>query len=115
MLHAAVKNLGRLADEMVFVWDALPSCSLLMRARQKRAQPMMWTRLLWVTYYGQYNTFAEKLEKIDFRENTREGAPVCRWVKGETVLDVMPLDEKVLGFTNRWHEKALRQLRRAKS
>jgi hypothetical protein len=60
-----------------------------------------------VTSYGQYNTFAEKLKKIDFHEDTREGAPTCRWVKKETVLDVMPLDEKVLGFTNKWYEPAI--------
>jgi len=43
----------------------------------------------------------EKLKNAGFREDTREGAPMCRWVKEDTVLDVMPPDEKVLGFTNR--------------
>lgn len=33
--------------------------------------------------------------------------PTCRWVKGETVLDMMPLDEKVLGFTNKWYQPAI--------
>ena len=53
-----------------------------------------------VTSYGQYNTFAEKLKAINFREATRKGAPVCRWVKGETVLDVMPLKEKPVDDDN---------------
>ena len=29
------------------------------------------------------------------------------WVQPCTILDVMPLDEKILGFTNRWYRAAL--------
>jgi len=37
-----------------------------------------------------------------------EGAPLCRWKHGALTLDVMPLDPKVLGFSNRWYPGALR-------
>jgi len=36
----------------------------------------------------------------------REGAPVCRWLFQELVMDVMPALERVLGFTNRWYRQA---------
>lgn len=42
-----------------------------------------------------------------FQEDTREGAPLCRWVRHGTTLDVMPLDEKILGFSNRWYRAAM--------
>ncbi len=29
----------------------------------------------------------------DFEEDTSAGAPLCRWKNGETILDVMPLDD----------------------
>lgn len=32
-----------------------------------------------------------------------EGAPLCRWVQHEMTLDLMPLDETILGFSNRWY------------
>lgn len=107
MLRAAVNNLGKLADEMVFVGGCTTGLFITDEgAAEVRATDDV-DSIVEVTSYGQYNTFAEKLKKIEFREDTREGAPVCRWVKGETVLDVMPLDEKVLGFTNRWYEPAI--------
>ena len=31
--------------------------------------------------------------------------PVCRFRRGALVLDVMPIDEETLGFTNRWYRK----------
>lgn len=37
-----------------------------------------------------------------------EGAPVCRWVHQSTVLDVMPLDATILGFSNRWYGDAMK-------
>ncbi len=109
MLRIAVNNLGDLADEMIFVGG----CTTGLLITDEGAAEVRATddvdSIIEVTSYGQYNTFAEKLKKIDFREDTRDGAPVCRWIKGETVLDVMPLDEKVLGFTNIWYEPAIDQ------
>jgi len=109
MLRIAIENLGELADEMVFVGGG--RTGLLITddgAAEVRATDDV-DSIIEVTSYGQYNTFSEKLKKIHFREDTRDGAPVCRWVKGETVLDVMPLDEKVLGFTNIWYQPAINE------
>ena len=107
MLRVAVKNLGDLAHEMVFVGGCTTGLFITDEgAAEVRATDDV-DSIVEVTSYGQYNTFAEKLKAIEFREDTREGAPVCRWIKEETVLDVMPLDEKVLGFTNKWYELAI--------
>jgi predicted nucleotidyltransferase len=107
MLRIAIENLGELADEMVFVGG----CTTGLLITDEGAAEVRATddvdSIIEVTSYAQYNTFSEKLKKIHFREDTRDGAPTCRWVKGETVLDVMPLDEKVLGFTNRWYKPAI--------
>jgi len=65
-------------------------------------------RIAEITSYSEYGGSSERLRGLGFSEDTSEGAPVCRWVSGLLVLDVMPLDEKVLGFSNRWYEAALR-------
>lgn len=107
MLRIAIENLGELADEMVFVGG----CTTGLLITDEGAAEVRTTddvdSIIEVTSYAQYNTFSEKLKKIQFREDTRKGAPTCRWVKGETVLDVMPLNEKVLGFTNIWYQPAI--------
>ncbi len=107
MLRVAVENLGELTAEMVFVGGCTTGLFITDEgAAEVRATDDVDT-IIEVTSYAEYNIFAEKLKKISFREDTREGAPTCRWVKGETVLDVMPLDEKVLGFTNIWYQPAI--------
>lgn len=53
----------------------------------------------------EYHNFSKELRQLGFREDTK--GPVCRWLFdaefGTLKLDVMPVDEKVLGFSNRWY------------
>lgn len=107
MLQIAVKNLESLVDELIFVGG----CTTGLFITDEGAAEVRTTKdvdtIVEATSYAQYTTFSEKLKKIGFREDTSEGAPLCRWVKGETILDVMPLDEETLGFTNKWYKPAV--------
>ena len=60
-----------------------------------------------ITSYAEYTAFGARLRALGFSEDTSEGAPLCRWVHSGTILDVMPLDEKILGFSNRWYRAAM--------
>jgi hypothetical protein len=60
-----------------------------------------------ITSYAQYPEFAVRLRAVGFKEDTSQGAPLCRWSQGRTILDVMPLDERILGFSNRWYKAAM--------
>jgi hypothetical protein len=51
---------------------------------------------------------SDRLRALGFSEDSREGAPLCRWQHGELVRDVMPLNASILGFSNRWYADALR-------
>jgi hypothetical protein len=57
--------------------------------------------------YGDYMLFSERLRALGFQEDMSEGAPLCRWQHKSLILDVMPLDEGILGFSNRWYADAL--------
>jgi hypothetical protein len=48
-----------------------------------------------------------RLKKLGFQEDAREGTPLCRWRQQTTTLDVMPLDEKILGFSNTWYRPTM--------
>ncbi|MEX2488706.1 MAG: nucleotidyl transferase AbiEii/AbiGii toxin family protein [Pseudomonadales bacterium] len=62
-----------------------------------------------VATYRQYMAFSKKLRQLGFAE--AQGGPICRWNKntGETEikLDVMPVSEQILGFSNRWYGDAM--------
>jgi hypothetical protein len=60
-----------------------------------------------ITSYAEYTAFGERLRALGFSEDSSEGAPLCRWVHSGTILDVMALDEKILGFSNRWYRAAM--------
>lgn len=55
-----------------------------------------------------YHAIEAALRERGFAQDMRPGAPICRWqVEGVTV-DVMPTDEKILGFANRWYPMCVR-------
>jgi hypothetical protein len=56
--------------------------------------------------YTEFIKLSEQLRKLGFRESVIESAPICRWEYEGLILDVMPTDSSVLGFTNRWYEAA---------
>jgi hypothetical protein len=60
-----------------------------------------------ITSYAAYAEFSERLRKLGFQEDTSDGAPLCRWRQQTMTLNVMPLDEKILGFSNTWYRPAM--------
>ena len=60
-----------------------------------------------IASYAEYAQFGDRLRALGFTEDTTEDAPVCRWVLQSVILDVMPLDENILGFSNRWYRAAM--------
>ncbi len=59
----------------------------------------------------EYHKFSQRLRDLGFREDT--DGPICRWLidtnTGRLKLDVMPIDEKILGFSNRWYQAAINE------
>lgn len=51
---------------------------------------------------GEYYALEEELRGLGFKNFPGKG-PVCRWEYRGIMVDVMPTEGKVLGFTNRWY------------
>ena len=60
-----------------------------------------------VTSYAKYTALADRLRALGLVEDTSEGAPLCRWRHGHVIVDVMPTDPGVLGFSNQWYPDAI--------
>ena len=107
ILALAVNQLGDLADNMVF----LGGCATGLLISDPAAPPIRVTRdvdaIVQVLSRAEYYNLSEKLREHGFKEDTSEGAPICRWLGGEIVLDVMPTSEEILGFGNIWYQKAI--------
>lgn len=59
-----------------------------------------------VLTWARYERLKEELRSRGFREAMDEDV-VCRWRLDGLVVDVMPIDEKILKFSNRWYQGAL--------
>lgn len=60
-----------------------------------------------VVTLGELYQLEEKLRAAGFRNDTREGAPICRWVVSGVTVDVMPTEAGVLGMSAEWFREAL--------
>lgn len=64
-----------------------------------------------VTTLVQYHEFSQKFRNLGFQEDI--DGPVCRWIiktkAGRIKLDVMPINEEILGFSNRWYKEAVKE------
>ncbi|MGB2590660.1 MAG: hypothetical protein WBG02_05065 [Candidatus Acidiferrum sp.] len=107
LLVDAAKLLKPILGELVFVGG----CTTALLITDKAAADVRPTydvdAIAEITSYVGYAQFSERLRALGFREDTREGAPLCRWCQQTTTLDVMPLDEKILGFKNTWYGPAM--------
>ena len=54
-----------------------------------------------------YHALERRFEERGFRHDVSAGAPICRWRLGEIMVDLMPTNESVLGFSNRWYPHAV--------
>src|SRR3989344_8905082 len=56
-----------------------------------------------------YYEFEEKLRRLGFKQSMDEDHPICRWKYGGILVDVMPTDEAILGFSNKWYKEGIKQ------
>jgi hypothetical protein len=107
VLEMAVRLLGPLADDMVF----LGGCATGLLLTDAAAPPIRATQdvdvITEVASLADYHRLAAELRERGFKEDQRSDAPVCRWVNDGIVLDVMPTSPAVLGFGNEWYQPAL--------
>ena len=106
-VEIVAEALGDLCEELVFVGGC--AASLLIDAPS--APPTRVTYDVDViaevaalsAYYALERRFAER----GFAKDMSEGAPICRWRVQDVEVDLMPTDQSILGFSNRWYSAAV--------
>jgi hypothetical protein len=109
MLVRAARALGDLRAEVVFVGGAVLDLFITDPAAPRPRFTEDVDVVVEVTTHGEWARVGERLRALGFREDQREGAPVCRWLVGDLVMDVMPALDRVLGFSNRWYRMARKE------
>jgi hypothetical protein len=107
LLTDAAKLLEPILGELVFVGGCATALLITDKAAAEVRPTFDVDAIAEITSYAEYTEFSDRLRKLGFEEDTREGAPLCRWQQKTTTLDVMPLDAKILGFSNTWYRPAM--------
>ncbi len=107
LLTKVAKKLGPLLREVVFVGGCTTGLLITDEAAAEVRPTFDVDVIAEITTYAGYAAFSERLRALGFREDSSKDAPLCRWLIDAIKLDVMPLEEKILGFTNRWYRAAM--------
>lgn len=107
LLVRTVRKIEPLLDRLVFVGGAVVELYFTVPASD-RVRPTTDTDCLCeVGSYTEYHRLGDRLRELSFRQSLRDADPPYRWRSGDDVLDVMPPDPSILGFTNPWYDAAL--------
>jgi len=106
-VEVVAEALGDLCEELVFVGGC--AASLLIDAPS--APPTRVTYdvdvIAEVAALSGYYALERRFTERGFAKDMSEGAPICRWRVQDVEVDLMPTDESILGFSNRWYPAAV--------
>jgi hypothetical protein len=107
LFEAVVRLLRPLLDELVFVGGCTTGLFITDRAAAGIRPTKDVDAIVDVTSYAKYAALSERLRDLGLTEDKSEDAPLCRWRHKEFIIDVMPVEKEVLGFSNRWYPAAI--------
>ncbi|HUX54986.1 MAG TPA: hypothetical protein VMV56_11275 [Williamwhitmania sp.] len=107
MLQTVANGLGELRDEMVFVGGAVAELYANNPAASEIRPTIDVDCVIEISSRLQFARMEDNLRARGFKNDTSEGAPICRWIYKDIKVDVMPTDSHVLGFSNRWYEEGI--------
>lgn len=113
LLERAMDALGPLADRLVFVGGAVIPL-LIEPDFAADARPTVDVDcVVSARTYGQFHEIEQALRELDFASGREPGDPICRYRRGELILDVLPVRDLGFGY-NLWYERGVRTSRRVK-
>ena len=104
-VELAAAALGPLTNELVLVGGCAVGLLITDVARAPVRQTVDVDLVTEVTPRASYYALCEQLRAIGFSEQIADSV-ICRWARGPLLIDVMPTDGTVLGFTNTWYGPA---------
>jgi predicted nucleotidyltransferase len=107
IIHVA-KRLGDLRDKVVFVGGCATGMFITDPAMPEVRATQDVDVIVEVTSRMEYYRLEEELRSRGFKQDMSENAPVCRWLVDVIKVDIMPTQEDILGFSNRWYLPAIK-------
>ena len=107
IIHVA-KRLGDLRDKVVFVGGCATGMFITDPAMPEVRATQDVDVIVEIASRMEYYRLEEELRNRGFKQDLSENAPVCRWLVDAIKVDIMPTQEEILGFSNRWYLPAIK-------
>lgn len=106
LLHLVTDHLQELTKEVTFVGGCITGLLLTDEFSPDARYTEDVDCIVNVVTISAYLNFSNKLRKKQLKELPPGEHPICRWQCENVLVDVMPIDENVLGFSNKWYKDA---------
>ncbi len=111
-LADAARKLTPLLDQIAFVGGCVTGLLLTDPAAAPVRPTLDVDAIIAIASYAELTQLETHLRALGFRHSLEEGAPICRWLNGDLILDLMPTDPSILGFSNIWYGPTLENTQR---
>jgi predicted nucleotidyltransferase len=105
ILEAVAHGLGDMLDQFVFVGGTVVELYASSETYQEARETDDVDCVVEVAGLASYYILEEKLRKLGFNDDMDEDAPICRKLYKGIKVDIMPTDEHILQFTNKWYKE----------
>ncbi|MGH9497404.1 MAG: hypothetical protein ACRD3B_20570 [Candidatus Sulfotelmatobacter sp.] len=101
LLGRAAEKLAPLLDRIVFVGGCVSGLLVSDPAAAPVRPTIDVDAVLEIYSYTEFTQLETRMNELGFRH--REDSLICRWFADDLVLDLMPVDPAILGFSNKWY------------
>lgn len=105
MIAVVARQLADLREEVVFLGGA----TVELYMTRSGLPPARVTKdvdvIVEVATQAKYYAVAEHLRRLGFHEDV-DALILCRWRVSDIIVDVMPTEPSILGFSNQWYKHA---------
>lgn len=106
MLQLIATRLGNLCNEVVFLGGSTTGLFITDRGAPDVRATFDVDCIVDVISITEYYHLEQKLQACGFKKGINDNV-ICRWHIEVLILDVMPTEEKILGFSNKWYKSAI--------
>jgi predicted nucleotidyltransferase len=108
MIKKIAERLGPLRAKVVFLGGSATGFHITDEAEPEIRATKDVDIIVEVASIVGYHKLEKTLRELGFFQKLQEDDPICRWYIDDVMVDVMPTDENILGFSNRWYLPAIK-------
>jgi hypothetical protein len=105
ILEAVAHGLSDMLDQFVFVGGTVVELYASSETYQEARETDDVDCIVEVASRASYYILEEKLRTLGFNDDMDIDAPICRKLYKGIKVDIMPTDEHILQFTNKWYKE----------